>query len=259
MLGTPAAERTVIDAADVGRATHALGVVARVGRFGRRRPEWWVVVGSAAAWGTMVILPHPTAGHHHGHAPAAGPGVVATAVMIVAMMLPLTIRSIRHAARSGPRRQHRAILGFVSGYLAVWMIAMLAITAAWGLTASLAGWTPAAVGAVAVAALWHVTPLRQRQARLCHREVPLAPEGWRADAGCARYGAASGVACVGMCWALMSVCVAFAHSVPVMAVLFGVQLSERYRPRLAPALAALAVLGTGLAALAARLAAGHGA
>jgi predicted metal-binding membrane protein len=249
----------VIDAAETGRATHPLGALVRVRDFGRRHPEWWVVVGSAAAWGAMVVLPHPAAGHHHGHAPAAGQGALATALMIVAMMLPLTIPSIRHAAHAGPRRRHRAIAGFVAGYLAVWMPAMLAIAAAWGLAASLAGGTAAAVGAVAAAALWEVAPARQRQAHRCHREVPLAAEGWRADADCARYGATSGVACVGMCWALMAVCVAFAHSVPVMAVLFGVQLSGRYRPRLAPALAALAVLGTGLAALAARLAAGHGA
>lgn len=247
----------MIDAAETGRATHPLRVLARVGHFCRRHPEWWVVAGSVAAWGLMVILPHPPAAHH-GHAQTAGPGALATAVMIVAMMLPLTIPSIHHAAHSG-WRPHRAIVGFMCGYLAVWMIAMLAIAAAWAFAATLAGWTAAAVGAVAAAALWEVAPPRRRLARRCHREPPLAPDGWRADADCARYGATSGVACVGMCWALMAACVAFAHSLPVMLALFAVQLTGRYRPRLAPSLAAMAVLGTGLIALAARLAGGHGA
>jgi len=50
--------------------------------------------------------------------------------------------------------------------------------------------------------------------------------------------------------------VAFAHGLPVMAVLFGVQLSGRYRG-LSPSLAALAVLAVGAAAVAVRLTAGH--
>jgi hypothetical protein len=257
ILGLQPRNGTVIDAAETGRATHPLRAVARVGRSARQHLEWWVVAGSAAAWGLMIILPHPAA-THHGHAPAAGQGALAMAVMIIAMMLPLTIPSIRHAAHSG-WRPHRAIVGFVAGYLAVWMIGMLAIAAAWEFAASLAGWTAAAVGTVAVAALWEASPPRQRLADRCRRAPPIAPDGWRADADCACYGATSGVACVGMCWALMAVCVAFAHSLPVMIALFGVQLSGRYRPRLAPKLAAVAVLGTGLIAIAAHLTGGHGA
>jgi predicted metal-binding membrane protein len=248
---------TVIDAAETGRAPHPLRVLARVGPFCRRHPEWWVVAGSAAAWGAMIILPHPAAAHH-GHAPAAGQSTLATALMIVAMMLPLAIPSIRHAAGSG-WRPHRGIAAFLAGYLAVWMIAMLVIAAAWELAAALTGWTAAAVGAVAAAALGEVAPLRQRLVGRCHRAPPLAPDGWRADADCSRYGATSGVACVGMCWALMAVCVAFAHSLPVMIALFAVQLSGRYRPRPTPAVSAAAVLGTGLIAIAARITGGYGA
>jgi predicted metal-binding membrane protein len=87
--------------------------------------------------------------------------------------------------------------------------------------------------------------------------MPLAPRGWRADADCARFGAMAGASCVSVCWALMAVCVVFAHSLPVMAVLFAVQLTGRYRRDPSPALTALAVLGVCLAALAARFAGGH--
>jgi predicted metal-binding membrane protein len=225
----------------------------------RRYPAWWVVPASAAAWALMAVAPHPHAGHpsHHGHAPAPGPSALATGAMIVAMMLPLAIPSIRHVVTSTAGRL-RATAGFLAGYLAVWIVAMLAIAGVWTFAASFAGWTAAAVGTVAAAALWEIVPARQRHARRCERTVPLAPGGWRADAGSARYGAASATACAGTCWALMAICVAFAHSLPVMAVLFGVQVSGRYR-RLSPSLAALAVLAVGAVAVAVRLAAGHGA
>ncbi|HST62522.1 MAG TPA: DUF2182 domain-containing protein [Longimicrobium sp.] len=230
------------------------GVLGKVRDFVRRHPAWWVVPAAAAAWALMAVAPHPHAGHH-GHAPARGPDALATVAMIVAMMLPLAVPSIRHVAVSATRR-YRAMACFLAGYLAVWMLAMLAITAAWTFAASLAGWTAAAVGAVTVAALWEVLPARQRHARRCERTVPITPAGWRAHADCARYGATSGLACAGTCWALMALCVAFAHGLPVMAVLFGVQLSGRYRG-LSPSLAALAVLAVGAAAVAVRLTAGH--
>jgi predicted metal-binding membrane protein len=100
--------------------------------------------------------------------------------------------------------------------------------------------------AVVLAALWELSPARVRRLRRCHRTVPLAPRGWRADGDCALYGATTGLSCAAMCWALMAACAAFSHSLPVMAVLFGVQLSDRYQRRPSPVLAALAVLGVGL-------------
>ncbi|HYW13299.1 MAG TPA: DUF2182 domain-containing protein [Longimicrobium sp.] len=232
-------------------ATGALGTVR--GSM-RRHPAWWVVPAAAAAWVLMAVPPQPHAGHH-GHAPVRGGDALATLAMIVAMMLPLAVPSIRHVARSTSRR-YGAMACFLAGYLAVWMLVMLAITAAWTFTASLAGWTAAAVGAVAVAALWEVAPARQRHARRCDRTVPLARAGWRAHADCARYGVTSGIACAGTCWALMAVCVAFTHSLPVMAVLFGVQVGARYGG-LSPRFAALAVLAVGAVAVAVRLAAAH--
>jgi predicted metal-binding membrane protein len=250
----------MISAADDASAGHPAGAPRTVRRFLARHPEWWALAAAAAAWAMMVALPHPDASHagHHGHAPSAGPGALAMAAMVVAMMLPMAIPGIRHAASSSRERRQRAVTGYVMGYLAVWLLAMPAIAAGWTRAASLAGWTAAAAGTVAFAALWEALPLRHRLAHRCRRTVPLARHGWRADADCARYGATSGVACVGTCWALMAACVAFAHSLPVMVVLFGVQMAGRYG-RSAPALAAAAVLVAGLAAVVARIAAGHGA
>ncbi len=53
-----------------------------------------------------------------------------------------------------------------------------------------------------------------------------------------------------MCWALMAAATAFSHSLVVMSVLFGVQVSGRYQRRPSPVLAALAVLGVCLLAFA---------
>ncbi len=233
------------------------GVLHRVRRFGWRHPEWWVVAAAAGAWAWTFALPHPHAGHG-GHATPAGPGALGTGVMVVAMMLPLTLPGVRHVARSSLwRRRHRAVAGFLAGYLAVWTPAMLAITVAAGAGTSLAGWTAAAVAATAAAALWELAPAKRRWQRRCERTVPLAPRGWRADADCARFGALAGASCVPACWALMAACVVFAHSLPVMAVLFGVQLSGRYRRHPSPVPAALAVLGVCLLSLAARHAGWH--
>jgi predicted metal-binding membrane protein len=202
---------------------------------------------AAGAWVWMVARPHG------GHA-----DVRWTGTMVAAMMLPLTIPHVRHVAQSSLwRRRHRGIAGFLAGYVAVWMLAMMAIVAALGLGSRFAGWTVVAGVVTAAAVLWEVAPGRRRLLHRCTRTVPLAPRGWRADADCARFGVLAGVSCVSVCWALMAACVVFSHSLGVMAVLFGVQLSGRYRRDPSPVLAAVAVLGVCLAALAAQLSGGH--
>jgi predicted metal-binding membrane protein len=117
--------------------------------------------------------------------------------------------------------------------------------------APLIGWETAAGVAILAAALWEVSPIKRQRLRRCHRTVPLAPRGWRADVDCAHYGVTTGFSCVTTCWALMVAAAAFAHSFLVMGVLFGVQLSGRYQQRPSPILAALAVLGVCLLSFAA--------
>lgn len=232
------------------------GVLHRARGFAGRHPEWWVGVAAAGAWGWMLAMPHPHAGHG-GHAATGRSSMLWAGVMVTAMMLPLTVPHVRHVARSGLGRRHRGIAGFLAGYLAVWMPAMLAIVAALDAGSRVAGWTVAAAVVTAAAVLWEVAPGRRQLLRRCARTMPLAPRGWRTDADCARFGVRAGMSCVTVCWALMAACVVFAHSLPVMAVLFGVQLSGRYRREPSPALAALAVLGVCLVALAAGLGGGH--
>jgi predicted metal-binding membrane protein len=211
----------------------------------------------------MASTAHPvpaSGGHaaHAGHAPAApvadaGHGALWLGVMVVAMMLPLTLPSVRHVADSARGwRRHRAALGFLAAYFAVWMLAMGAIAAAWSAAALLAGWTMAAGIAVAAAVAWEMAPAKRHLLHRCRRTRPIASGGWRADGDCIRFGSAAGADCVASCWALMALCVAFGHSLAVMAALFGVQLAGRYVRRPSPALAAAAVLAVCLASIAAR-------
>jgi len=214
-------------------------------RIGWRHPEWWVVAVAMAAWALLAGMAAVHAGHPH-----MSHGTLGMVAMVAAMMLPLTLANVRHVALSSLwRRRHRAIAAFVAGYLAVWIAVQAGITMGWKLLASLAGWKVAVAAVVIAAALWELSPVRVRRLRRCHRTVPLAPRGWRADGDCAVYGVTTGLSCAAMCWALMAACAAFSHSLPVMAVLFGVQVSGRYQRRPSPALAALAVLGVGLFAI----------
>jgi predicted metal-binding membrane protein len=234
------------------------GIRDKLRRLVWRNPEWWVVMVAAVAWLSMAGISHTS----HTHASHAGItagtdhvqhtlGVVA---MVIAMMVPLTITNVRHVAQSSLwRRRNRAIAGFLVGYLAVWLVVQTIIVETWGLLASLVGWGTAGGIAIAAAALWEIAPTKRKRLRRCHRTAPLAPRGWRADADCARYGVSTGFSCVAMCWALMAAAAAFSHSLIVMAVLFGVQVSGRYQRRPSPVLAALAVLGACLLAFAADL------
>lgn len=230
-------------------------------RMEARHPEWWVLLAASAAWVWMVV-PQSAGGHghgghamHHGSATPAGPGIAGMALMVGAMMLPLTVPSVRHVARSGGwERRHRSIAGFLAGYLGAWTLIMVAIAGTWRVATSLAGWMAAAVAVTALATLWEVAPAAWRQMR---RGGPLDTDGGGTAAACARFGAGAGVRCGGSCWALMAACVAFGHGVPLMAVLFGVQVSARYPQRPVRVLAALAVLGVCVAAIAAQGSGGH--
>jgi predicted metal-binding membrane protein len=226
------------------------GIRDKLRRFGWRHPEWWVVMIAAVAWMFMAGMSHSHASHTHashiGITPGIGhaQGTLGMVAMVIAMMVPLILTNVRHVALSSLwRRRHRAIAGFLAGFIAVWFVVQSAIVGTWGLLAPLVGWQTAGGVAMVAAALWELAPIKRQRIRRCHLTVPLAPRGWRADADCARYGVSTGFSCVTTCWALMVAAAAFSHSLMVMIVLFGVQMSGRYQQRPSSFLAALAVLG----------------
>jgi len=229
------------------------GIRDKLRRIGWHHPEWWAVMAAAVAWMFMAGMSRTHASHTES-IPGIGHGqcTLGMVYMVIAMMLPLTLTNVRHVALSSLwRRRHLAIAAFLVGYLAVWIVVQSAIGGTLGLLAPLVGWETAGGVAMVAAALWEVAPTKRQRLRRCHRTVPLAPRGWRADADCVRYGVTTGFSCVTMCWALMIAAAAFSHSFMVMTVLFGVQLSGRYQQRPSPVLAALSVLAVCLLSFAA--------
>ena len=128
-------------------------------------------------------------------------------LMIAAMMAPAIIAPLRHVHdRSFARRRTRAMLLFTAGYATIWMAAavplhVLALAAAW-----LAPTPPALLFVVlAAAVLWQVSPAKQWCMNRCHRKSYLAAFGAAADRDALLFGLTNGLACVGVCWALMIV------------------------------------------------------
>jgi predicted metal-binding membrane protein len=226
------------------RSYSNLSSCIRGSRLTWHHPEAWAMLASFAAW-LMLATEHLAGGGHSlgivvgsDHlTPLWSAGnrwlqqLTNGAIMLVAMMPPLVIPQIRVTAlRSLWVRRHRAVAGFLLGYLGVWLIV---IAAAALLSAVLAGqsWAPTPlVAAVAflAAGVWQLTAIKSVGLRGCHRTIPLAPTGWRADRDCARYGFVTGRSCLLSCWAIMLACMLAEHDLLTMVCASGVVLAERF-------------------------------
>lgn len=193
-------------------------------------PEWWSLGLCGVAWVVMLFHAWQYAGHgiHHRMTIAQETGY--WVLMVAAMMLPLLIYSVRFAAFGSLwARRHRAIVGFLLGYLAPWLplgIAAAVFRQAW--------WTHTyAVPAVgfAVAALWQRTTVHGRALAACHRTWPLAPVGWRADRDCLHFGSFIGAACIRTCWPLMLACAFAGHDLIAMSGGLVLGIAERWSRR----------------------------
>jgi predicted metal-binding membrane protein len=212
---------------------------ARLGSIARR-PTLWVEAGVLLTWMGLAAEPlllHPGSASASGPQGSAGgglwecmigmggisPGVggqvpslslsghpvslLATlpmlALMAVAMMVPTAMPAIRHVALNSLYwRRRRAVVEFLAVFVAIWTafsLLVLGALSAWGPPAS----PRAAAVALALAALWQLTPLKRRAMLACHRANPLPPRGRRATAGVARFGLYNGGACLLSCWAMM--------------------------------------------------------
>jgi len=255
-----------------------------------RRPTFWVEMGLAVGWavlifaslqpaqsgaasgsswagGSLWICVTDVAGAGSGmagHAPgliSAGPStpllttLPMLALMAMAMMLPPALPTVQRVALNSLYwRRRRAALEFVAVFLAVWMAYSLTVLGALDL-AGLAAAPLAPAAALALAALWQLTPTKRRALQACHRTRPLPPRGWRATAAVAGFGLRNGLACLASCWAMM-LTMAFAGPPRLawMAALTGLITAERLsvRPRRACArvgavLAAAALVSAALA------------
>jgi hypothetical protein len=225
-------------------------------RLAWTHPEWWVLGLAAAAWATIAVSALAGVGHgSHAHVlspPAAESSwMMARCVrdwmlMVIAMMFPFTVRAVQvTAARSLWRRRHRAIVSWLAGYSAPWLLL--------GMLAAVPAVTPFAAPASAIwialgfvfAAVWQTTERRVRALNACHRTWPLAPTGWRATRDCVRAGWMTSTYCVTACGPLMVACSLLGHGPLGLVVMMGatvVAVVERYSVRPDPRL-----LGAGVA------------
>ena len=223
----------------------------------RRHPEWWAIGVAMSAWLMLVAMSvqaiGPTSVERHLHYGSEPRSIAATTMhwqlMVVAMMIPLTVPSLRFAAfRSLWPRRHRAIAMFLTGYLAIWLLVGVSI-------ACLLAWEPrltdvwkkgATAAAFVLVAAWQWTPMKRRALVKCHATVPLAPRGWRADRDAIRFGWMAGRSCFVNCGISMVACTLTGHHAVALVACAWMAFQERYswRPntkRLGMIAAALAI------------------
>lgn len=181
------------------------------------------------SWLAFALLPQhssghtqaPAAGHnmpgmhgmHHADmAPMAAPvarhpvlwiAIVSWIVMTIAMMGLATLPSIQYIERTMPwGRRGAAVAVYAAVWLAVWTAIGVVITLAQSAAIGAPPWWLFA-GALVLAALWQLTPLKCVALGDCHKSRPLPPTGWPAAQAVTRFGAFGGWACVRSCWAVM--------------------------------------------------------
>jgi predicted metal-binding membrane protein len=166
----------------------------------------WMLWEAAAARRISCCEPSPT----------TAADLTSWMVMVGAMMLPTTMPAVRDiATRSYRSRRARAVLAYLFGYLACWLLA--GVVFALFRTCPLAHDLRTAATLCLLAAAWAVLPARALWFVRCHRQIPLCPTGPRADIDAVRQGAVHGVPCLKMCWPLMFACAITGHDLIVMA------------------------------------------
>ena len=183
-----------------------------------------VAVAVAAAWVASVWLwLHPTAASSATGAPewwcmpsmSPGGSAANTAaidlgaamgmwlLMSAAMALPGELPAVQYVATNTFRRSRSsAVTVFVVVYLLVWLVCGLPAAIVMATLHGLPADTLFAT-ALAAAAAYELTPLKQRALNRCHRGAPLPPTGLRRVAAVARFGWLNASGCVVSCWPAM--------------------------------------------------------
>lgn len=175
-----------------------------------------LLAGAGWVW-SVRMASMPGEGMLPAHTMSLSAFVLAWAAMMAAMMFPAIIPVVRLYARAAAAGNVAPFPFFAAAYLVVWSIPGIPAFWAWrALEAPLAAGSPAAGrlagGVLAAAAIWQLTPVKA--ACLQHCRSPLSffmQHGNRLTrpTGAFRMGAWHAVYCLGCCWALMVVLVAF--------------------------------------------------
>lgn len=155
-------------------------------------------------------------------------------IMLIAMMAPLLAEPIHQLwVRSLPRRRWMAISCFVIAYVTVWMLAGGILLAAAQQLQTLDNdhGSIAAGLALLITSLWQASPWKQVCLNRCHWKPRLSAFGLAADWDCLRFGVIKGLWCVGSCWALMFLPLAFVQAGSLLMLVVGlIMLVERWQP-----------------------------
>jgi len=201
-------------------------------RFFRLYPDWWCGALAALSW-SLILSGAWSHGAHGAHGSTPFSRELSNWIlMVAAMMLPLVLPMLRIAsALSFWSRRHRTIALALTGFFFPWFALGLAAAAVRGFPWAHSPLAPPL--AFAAAALWIATPFHRRGLIRCHSRLPLAPDGWRADRDCLRYGYAIGAACCASCWPLMLACAFTGHQLIAMVGGFAIGVLERtsFRPQ----------------------------
>jgi predicted metal-binding membrane protein len=185
--------------------------------------------------------------------------LVAWVAMMAAMMFPAVVPVVRLYARAAANGQAAPVAVFVGGYIALWAVVGIPAFFAWSrLNEPLmdgSPWAGRVAGGVAVAAgLYQLTPLKSVCLRHCRSPLSFfMRHGKHLDrpTGAFVAGGRHGVFCVGCCWMLMALLVAFGAMqlawMLVLAVLILLEKAAPFGEQLARVTgAALLVLGVAL-------------
>lgn len=169
---------------------------------------WWSVVSAAGMRGD----PMPMDGQSTMSLAAF---LIAWVAMMAAMMLPAVLPVVGRYVRAAAGSAVPAIL-FVAGYLAVWTaVGVPAFVASTRLNPVMHScpWVGRVAGAIAlVAGLHQLSPLKATCLRHCRWPISLSGESGDHRSGPAqalRAGGRYGIYCLGSCWMLMLVLIAF--------------------------------------------------
>jgi predicted metal-binding membrane protein len=180
--------------------------------------------------------------------------LVAWVAMMAAMMLPAVLPVVRLYARAAAGGHAAPVVVFVGGYIAVWSVVGIPAFLLWsrlnGPVAQATPWVGRFAGAVAVAAgLYQLTPLKAVCLRHCRSPLSFfLHHGKHLDrpVGAFVAGGRHGLFCLGCCWMLMVLLIAFgAMQLAWMLALAVLILAEKLAPfgeRLAHVTAAMLVL-----------------
>jgi predicted metal-binding membrane protein len=170
------------------------------------------------------------ADHHH----LPGDFTAVWLAMILAMGPPLLLRETGRLWRTSLHRlRHLTIACFLCGYVGIWLLLGIALsTILEGVTVT----SGRIAGAVALIALWHCAPARQRCLNACHRVARLRVFGVAAQMDSLQYGVATGSYCAATCGPVMLlVLLVNDYHLAAMAATAAVITFERYLPAKRPA------------------------